>query len=384
MKLHYATRFTGSTLSKTVQTVTIREVGFEDHAQIAPLQIAYKRPAKSYEEWEHLWANNPAYLTVGGAWPKGWVVERQDGRIVGYLGNIPLFYELGGQRLLTAVAHAWVVDANYRPYSLALLDLYFSQKKVDLFLNATVGPAGHDSFSVFRSPRVPTGDWGRSAFWVTSRHGFLAAWLAEKAIPFSKPLSFGLAGALATLQAFSIRAWPRNGTGHSFQLCKNIDSRFDVFWESLRKNKPNLLLAVRTSEVLEWHFKFPLRNDQAWILTAGTNPITAYAIFLRYDNPATCLTRMRLIDFQALDGTTGLLGPMLAWALERCRREGIHVFESIGFRPEKMRIINELAPYGRKLPCWMYFYKAPHPKLAEKLADPNAWDPSQFDSDASL
>jgi hypothetical protein len=151
-----------------------------------------------------------------------------------------------------------------------------------------------------------------------------------------------------------------------------------VFGEGLRKNNPHLLLAVRTREVLEWHFKYPLRNDQVWILTAGANPITAYPIFLRYDNPAARLTRMRLIDFQALDGSTALLAPRLAWALERCRREGIHMFESIGFCPEKMRVINELSPYGRKLPCWMFFYKTPHQKLAEKLADPSAWDPSQF------
>ena len=383
MKLQHPADFTDPT-QKADHSLKTREVAFEDYKQIAQLQIAYNRPAKSCGEWRHLWADNPAYLSVGSAWPKGWVAEREDGRIVGYLGNIPLFYELGGQKLLTAVAHAWVVDANYRPYSLALLDLYFSQKNVDLFLNATVGPAGHDSFSVFRSPRVPTGDWERSAFSVTNRRGFLAAWLAEKAIPFRKPLSFGLSGALAVMQALSLRALPRNGAGDSLQLCENIDSRFDVFWEGLRKNNPNILLAVRTREVLEWHFQYPLRNHQVWILTAGANPIAAYAIFLRYDNPAASLTRMRLIDFQALDGTTSLLAPMLAWALERCRREGIHMFESIGFRPEKMRVIKQLSPYGRKLPCWMFFYKTPHPQLAEKLADPNAWNPSQFDSDASL
>jgi hypothetical protein len=369
---------------KTAPTLKIREVRFEDYDQITALQIAYERPARPYEEWEHLWARNPAYLSVGSDWPKGWVVEHWDGKIVGYLGNIPLLYELGGQRLLTAVAHAWVVDANYRPYSLALLDLYFSQKNVDLFLNATVGPAGRDSFNVSQSPRVPVGDWGRSVFSITNRQGFLAAWLGEKVRPIARPLSFGLAGALAAVQALSFHSLPRNGAKHPFQLCKSIDGRFDVFWEGLRKNNPNLLLAVRTREVLEWHFKFPFRNDQAWILTAGTEPITAYAIFLRYDNPAAGLTRMRLIDFQALDGDTALLAPMLKWALDRCRREGVHMFESIGFHPKKMKIIDQLCPYRRKLPCWMYFYKTPHANLAEKLADPSTWDPSQFDSDASL
>ena len=369
---------------KVTQVPKIREVAFNDYDQIAALQIAYKRPIKPYEEWEHLWTNNPAYRPFGNAWPKGWVVQRQDSKIVGYLGNIPLFYEFGGQRLLTAAAHAWVVDIHYRPYSLALLDLYFSQKRVELFLNATVGPAGHDSFNEFHSPRVPVGDWGRSVFSITNCQGFSAAWLAKKAVPMKKPLSYGLGGALAITQALSFRSLPGNSRGETFHLSKNIDARFDVFWECLRKKNPHLLLAVRSREVLEWHFRYPLRSDQVWILTAGTDPIIAYAIFLRYDNPAASLTRMRLIDYQALDGTTALLAPMLSWAREKCRRENIHMLESIGFRPEKMNVINKLSPYERKLPCWMYFYKTPDKKLAEKLTDPNVWDPSQFDSDASL
>jgi hypothetical protein len=383
MNTNHRASITGST-PRSAQDLKIREAAFDDYDQIAALQRAYNRPAKSYEEWEHLWINNPAYRSLGNSWPIGWVVERQDHRIVGYLGNIPLHYEFGGRTLLTAVAHAWVVDADYRPYSLALLDLYFSQKKVELFLNATVGPAGRDSFNVSHSPRVPTGDWGRSVFSITHRQGFLAAWLAEKAIPLTKPLSFGLAGALAVKEALSFRPSLRNGVEHGVQLCKNIDSRFDVFYETLRKNNPNMLLAVRTREVLEWHFRYPLRNDQVWILSAGSDPITAYAIFLRYDNPQVSLTRMRLIDYQALDGTTVLLGPMISWAVERCRREKIHMFESIGFRPEKMRVIHRLSPYERKLPCWMYFYKTPDRELSDKLTDPNVWDPSQFDSDGSL
>ncbi len=362
----------------------LREASFEDYDQIAALQVAHARPTKSYVEWKHLWINNPAYLPFRNALPIGWVLERQDKKIVGYLGNIPLFYEFGGRRLLASVAHAWVVDTRYRPYSLALLDLYFAQKKVELFLNATVGPAGFESFNVFQSLRVPVGDWDRSVFWITNGQGFLAAWLAGKAVPLAKPLSYGLAVGLAIKQAISNRPFSHNGSEQKFHLCKDIDGRFDIFWESLRKCNPNLLLGVRTREALEWHFRYPLRNNEVWILTAGTDPVIAYAIFLRYDNPKAALTRMRLVDYQALDGNTTLLAPMLSWALEKCRREGIHMLESIGFRAEKRKVITKLAPYHRELPCWLYFYKTRDGSLAERLSDPNVWDPTQFDGDASL
>ncbi len=371
--------------AQRVTKAKVREASFDDYDQIAALQVEYGRPTKNYEEWKHLWLNNPAYIQFRNVLPIGWVLEREDKKIVGYLGNIPLFYELGGQRVLASVAHAWVVDARYRAYSLALLDLYFSQKTVELFLNATVGPAGFESFAVFQSLPAPVGDWDRSVFWITNYQGFLAGWLAMKAFPLAKPLSYALAVAPLIKQAFSNRLSSHRCTGPELQVCKDIDERFDVFWQALRKNNPNTLLGVRTREVLEWHFRYALRNNEAWIVTAGEDAvISAYAIFLRYDNPRAGLKRIRLVDYQALDGNTTLLAPMLSWALDKCRNEGIHMFESIGFRADKRNVITNIAPYERKMPCWLYFYKTRDKSLAESLSDSNVWDPSPFDGDASL
>ena len=93
---------------------------------------------------------------------------------------------------------------------------------------------------------------------------------------------------------------------------------------------------------------------------------------------------MRLVDFQLSMENITLLVPMLSWALERCRREGIDMVECIGVRTDKANLIRKIAPYERKLPSWLYFYKTRDESLAERLSDPNVWDPSQFDGDASL
>ena len=71
---------------------------------------------------------------------------------------------------------------------------------------------------------------------------------------------------------------------------------------------------------------------------AGAEPgssLTAYAIFVRQDNPAHSLTRIRLVDFQSLGDDEELLHPLVCCALERCRQEGIHMLEAIGFPPEQ-------------------------------------------------
>jgi len=363
----------------------IREALVEDYAQIAALQAEHDFPTTSYEEWVHLWIHNPAYNQFEEKLPIGWVLERDDRQVVGYLGNIPLFYEFNGQRLLACVAHSWVVDKRYRSYSLVLLDRYFSQKSVDLFLNATVGPAAAEPFAVFKSLPVPVGAWDHSAFWITNCQGFTARWLAMKGIPFSTPLGYLLSMIPFVNQTFVKRA--PNGDSKKLALhhCTLIDNRFDIFWAELKHAHPNVLLGVRSREALEWHFQLALSRNKAWLVTASKGTaIIAYAIFFRHDNEVLRLKRMRLVDFQSLVGDAALLVPMLAWAVDRCRREGIDMLESIGFSSDKGKLIDKIAPYKRKLPSWLYFYKAGDKSLAERLSNPSAWDPSQFDGDASL
>jgi len=79
---------------------------------------------------------------------------------------------------------------------------------------------------------------------------------------------------------------------------------------------------------------------------------------------------MRLIDFQSLDGNTSPAFANDLTALKRCRQENIHMLEFIGFSPQQADDIECLAPLWRKLPCWLYYYKAANQVLAENLANP--------------
>jgi hypothetical protein len=312
------------------------------------------------------------------------VLEGENKDILGYLGNVPLNYEFEGRTLLASAARAWVVEEHCRGYSLLLSERYFSQKTVDLFLNATVGPVASVAFCVYRSFQVPAGAWDRSAFWITNYQRFSENWLTMKALPLAKPLSYLLSVGMMVKDKLSSSQLHRQSC-EDLKVCTEVDDRFDLFWKELRKVNAHLLMGVRTREVLEWHFKYALRDNKAWIVTAGKGfALSAYAVFLRYDNPRFGLQRMRLVDFQTLDGNMAPLVPMLAWALRRCRREGIDMLESIGFSGEKWSIVSDCAPYTRRLPSWLYFCKVRDESLAKKLGNPTVWDPSQFDGDASL
>lgn len=362
--------------------IKFRETSFDDYARIAELGTRYSLEAESYEQWVHLWANNPVYHELGN-WPIGWVLENEGKEMVGHIGNVPLLYEFDNRKLVAAASRAVVVDTRYRTYSFQLFRNFFKQKKVELFLATTVNEQAAKANQVFRAQRVPAGSWDESVFWITNYQGFSASLLAMKDLP-AKRLSYPLSAGLLLRDAVEGKWLKTRANGIEPDCCTAFDERFEDFWQKLRKANSGRLLANRSREILQWHFKHPLENGRAWVLTVSKGgALAAFAIFLRQDNTAFSLKRMRLVDFQALDNTE-LLRPMLCHALARCRREGIHMLEAMGFGPEKQRVINSLSPHRRALSSWRYFYKAADPQLAEKLKKSEVWDPSCFDGDSSL
>lgn len=361
----------------------IRGACLDDYPQIAELESRYALETKTREEWEHLWVNNPVYIQVAGNWPMGWVLEGANQKIVGYIGNIPLHYELNGKRYLTATSRAWVVDSEYRSYSLLLLDYFFAQKNVDLYLTTSLNSEAFEGFQAFAPIPVPVGDWDHSRFWITNHPGFVASWLRMKNVPLAKALSYPLSVITLARDQSGIRSPQPNGKWE-LQFCAGFDERFDTFWDQLKRRR-QVLLGARSREVLQWHFKYALMRYEAWIIClCEQSRVMAYSIFYRQDNTKLGLKRMRLADFQTLGDDNSLLLPMLSCVLDRCRKTGIHMLEIVGISPENAQLVDKAGPYRRKLSSWLSFYKTNNPQLAESLADTTSWDLSCFDGDTSL
>lgn len=365
------------------QRATIREACFGDYSRISALERRYGLVSKNYEEWKNLWVSNPVYNRAR-AWPIGWVLENEHKEIVGHIGSIPLGYEFEGRQLVAATSHALVVDSQYRAYSLSLVGYFFNQKNVDLFVDTTVNLSASKVHELFRARRVPAGAWDESSFWITDYPGFLKSVLIARGLGAIEPLVYPLSVGLQLKQTLSRWAFGQRNS-INISTCNTFDDRFDKFWHHLRSNRRHLLLAARSREVLEWHFRDALAQNRAWVVTVrNCSGIAAYAIFDRQDKAAIQLKRLRLADFQTLDGNNELLVPIVSWALEQCRNQGIHMLETIGFRPDKQRIVDELKPHRRKLSSWHYFYRTNDKELADKLQNAKVWDPCCFDGDASL
>jgi hypothetical protein len=363
----------------------MREMSLADYDRIAALQIRNGLPMRPRRSWETLWLGNPAYERRTGQWPIGWVLEAESGEVVGSIDNIPLAYHFRGVELHAATPCSWAVDARYRSCSMLLLSQVMKQKDIDLLVCTTVSPAAEPVFNVFQMSRVPIGTWNKSSFWITGYREFSQIALSTKSIHFSSVISYPVSAALYCLDKFKGTGMRVHGSISEIEMCSEFDRRFDDFWEELKRQNDNVLLAVRSRETLAWHFRDALPGHSFWILAFSQGSrLIAYAIFDRADQPALGLKRVRLIDFQCLDGSGDALRCALAWMLQKCREEGIHVLEVVGCWLDRPRLPHIAAPYDRALGSWMYYYKAIDKTVHETLMDPKVWAPSSFDGDASL
>lgn len=374
-------------IPRSQKALKLREARLEDYPQVAALASKYHLYFESYSEWTHLWTDNPAYREIKDKFPMGWVLEDGEGGISGYLGNVPLNYELEGKKLLAAATRAWVVDSACRPYSPLLLGTFFKQPNVDLFLNTTVSAEAEAAYSIFQGVRVPVGAWDRALYWITHHQGFSESFLRRKGVALAKPLSYPLSVGVYLRDQAKRSRFQENRTAATVLSCAAFDERFEAFWAELRKKKSSHLLGVRSRQALEWHFKFALQQNAAWIYIAeGDSGLAAYSVFLRQDSLETGLTRVRLADFQCLDeeSASDLLAAMLQAATDRCRQESIHMLELIGMAPALERKLERLSPHRRQLPTWMSYYKPNNTSLAASLKNPAVWEFSLFDGDSSL
>jgi hypothetical protein len=364
-------------------TVSAREARFSDYDAIAALMQRYGMEVYSREDWEGLWRGNPVYERRAGDWSIGWVLETGDGRVVGFSGNIPAACCFGGRELTAAVTTAWVVDSEYRSHSMLLASKYFAQKNVDLLLNTTAIHVAGQIFRAFHAKPIPVEGLETALFWVLDYRGFAGSMLARKRIPLASVVSYPVAAVLATVAKIKngvtgARALP------SVKAVDNFDERFDELWQQL-KNRRDVLLSSRDSETLSWHFGRSMKANGLWIYTYETEGrLTSYAIFQRQDKAHVGLTRMRLVDFQSVDTNPLILDAMIVSALRRAKAEGIQMLEVLGFSGAVRSCLEKLAPFRRRLPSQLFYYKAVGKELKTQLANPQAWAPSSYDGDSSL
>jgi hypothetical protein len=363
----------------------VRLATAHDLPGLAPLMEAHGFRRPTQEWWDHLWSNNPAY---DRDWPPGWVIEAAEGRIVGFLGNIPLKYFLRGRQLRVAASSTWVVDKDFRSHSLYLVSKFIGQRGPDLLLNTTANANASQVFSAMRINKVPLPHYDIALFWVTSPWGFARSVLRKKLMDIRKKL-IGVSSVTRRSMPLASPLTPRNLSGALPADCgvreyRTFDGSFDRLWATIQEGP--FLVRARDSVTLNWHFRSQLEQGGAWAF--GIEPLRgtlqSYAILVRQDIHHVGLTRVQLVDFQTTRADFADVAPLLRHARKRAADEGVHMVEAVGFHPRLRAALEDLRPWRRRLSSWLFFYKTVDSELDADLKNLAVWNPSFFDGDGSL
>ena len=277
--------------------------------------------------------------------PLGWVLENDFGRVVGCFCNIPLGYEWNERPLLAAASNSWVVEEEYRSLSIALLMKFLRQKNVHFLLNTTANLEASKIMEAVKSKRMPRTDYGDYLTWILNYPAFVKSVLRMRRWSSAEILRYPIAFCLKSRDIL-LRRNRKPPLGASVVERRDLDEQFDVFWSELRKQR-DTLLAVRSVEALNWHFKFALREGNIKIFIAKQqNKMRGYAVILRSDRKDIDLHRYRIADMQIFPPSSRIATELLAAALNYAWRRQGSIFEIIGQNTCKRRGSNPSALIG--------------------------------------
>jgi hypothetical protein len=355
----------------------IRTAVFEDADAIARLNGRNGMGVLDKVAWREGWEAYPFAAEFRDI-PTGWVLETDDGSVVGNLDNIHMLYELGGKRLKGVVAAGWAVDAEYRGKSLQLMTTFFRQKGVDLWLNVSANPATAQVLTAMRIARIPIPDYGTPCFWAVHPRAFARAALLRKSVRGAALLAWPAGLALLARDVYR-----RSGRGHLTSPVRRLpefDDRFDGLWRSMSAGSKRLR-AVRTRAVLEWRFRAELRAGLAAILVAERGAaLLGYAILARREGSDLGMALYEVLDLQAAEDDPSTIRDLLLGSIKIARQEGVDAVKFTSGTPVKRGPADELHPYTYTLPFWQQYFKAASPEVAAELSSPDSWDFSRFDT----
>lgn len=379
---------TFSLCSTTVPPAVLREAQFSDFEQVAALKQCWGLSHDSVENWERLWRNNPALQGAGVERPIGWVLEA-DGHIVGYLGNIFLLYQYGDKTLTAVASHGLVVDPKYRSLSFSLVNAFYRQESVDLYVVTTAIKAVGKLSIAYGSVAMPQPHYDTVLFWVLRPYSFARAMMKKlKVSPFLSPPLNVLAALAIAGEKVVRRRWPKLPSPMltiTEITPAEIGREFEALWREKIRERPRLF-ADRCAATLRWHFDIPGDKGIARVLChREKGRLNGYAIVRTDTDTQNGLRKSSIADLIAQQDDPEVIRSLCAAAYRHAMEQGSHILEMEGFPPEVRDVCSGWwRPYLRTIPACPYYYKARSREWHNLLKDARAWYASPFDGDASL
>jgi hypothetical protein len=354
----------------------LRAANFEDVHGIGEVQKRNGMGDPDPVVWRSQWEAYPFAAEFRDV-PIGWVLENDQGSLVGVLENVHSFFELGGRPIKGVVAARWAVDQEYRGKSLQLMTTFLRQKGVDLPLIVSAAPTTERLLTAMKIPRIPVPDYATPCFWAVHPRAFAKAALVRRSVPGAALLAWPAGLAMLAGDIFLGRGRGRESS--TVRRLQEFDERFDLLWESV-KTGATRLRAVRTRAVLEWRFRTELRGGKAAIIVAERGAtLLGYAVLVRRSGDDLGMELRDVADIQATGDDPATLRDLLLGSIRIAREQGADAVKFMSGTPAKRAPADALRPYTYRLPIWQLYYRAAS-ELSAALSTADKWDISVFDT----
>ena len=363
----------------------IREIQIEDYIQIKELHKKYNLRILNKDEWIKFWIENPCLSASDNSFPLGWVLEDNKKRIVGSLGNIPKEYYYKNKKFVIACSHAWIAEDKYRLEAFSLLNSFFSQKNIDIFMVTSANNISAKIFTRYNAKKIPLQNYQNSMFVILDLEKLIYSFLKYKRLPFEK--MFGkLVFYLASIIFYKkLTFWKKIHQSKKVILSEIIDSKFDEFWNTYKLDFQDKFLQSRTTSWVKWHIQKKIENGKAWIMSVIENNILlGYAICLERNNDKIELKRITLIDLVSLKDNEEVYFSLIKNCIIEAKKRGYHMFEIVGFKDLKRKIFSKFQTFSRKLSIFPFYYKTSNNISENFLEIQDTWDSSLIDGDSFL
>jgi hypothetical protein len=303
--------------------IQLREVNEDDLPRLAEF-LPRGFPFTSKDFWlprfELWWNQNPAYTPE---MPKGWVLENNSA-LVGFIGNIPVKFLVGGKERIAAASSSWYVDPSVRGMSsLRLFNEFMKQKNASLFLFKAEDEEVMKILSRYHFDEYILPKSEKEYVYILNKKKMafiFVKYIFSKQVPkwsdlpeLYKRLGYLVTGYLLQKPL----AGPVSSDAYSSSLCTSCDDAF------LRLREPVVtscdVVVSPDLKTLNWLYFSPARWFKRIVIQcrrSRDNALAGYMVFDIERRAASGEGSMRLVEMQMGDTDARVLASLTTCAIE--------------------------------------------------------------------
>jgi hypothetical protein len=367
----------------------LRVVEEKDFGKLASL-LTEGFPSRSLELWEkrfHSWWEKNPFWTPDI--PIGWLLEDKNGNIVGFMGNIPVKFQVNGQESLASAGTSWYVKPEFQgSNSILILLAWLKQRNFQLFLSTTPNEKVQKMIPKLGFVQIDF-PFNQTEYWDILNCGQALHLLIKRRLkPGVMTITFKII--LLPIRLISRLILPLKKAKvqrlrcpeYTTSFCSACDASFTEFWERNKKEYTTTLF--RDAETLSWLCSME-ENQSRFIIKCIQKSDLAMAGYLLFDiviEPQTRIKLMRLRDLFIPEPKEKAVLSMISASMSVAIKNDVAIIKYWAPNQEIENIFKKLFWFKKK--CrYPYLYKFSG-KVEANIKAGHEFIPSLIDPDRGL